>query len=262
MPQPGEEVLQALEAAKEEYPDQADWLDFHGELLVAQWTVERALPRLTNPVTPQRVDTRRQAQQPLFTFDELEVDWLVVRRLISQVDEIAARSLPDWPAETPLEAPEEVVRAWYADQGSPDPRTAFLVGQALRPFLHRAAEATRPYLGPDAYQRWGRCPVCGGEPDMAVLDQERGARRLFCARCDTGWRYRRIGCSFCGTENPYHLAYYLSSDPLYRLYVCEACRQYLKTLDLRRARRPFYLLVARALTAGLDLAAQEAGYGR
>lgn len=261
MIQSGEQVLEVLEAAREEHPDQADWLDFHRELLVAQWTVEQSLSPLANPVTPERVEARREAHQPLFVLDELEVDWPVMHRLLGQVDEITARSLPDWPGGTPIETFEETVRAWYAGQGSTDPRTAFLVAEALRPFLHRAADAACPHLPSAAYQRWGRCPVCGGVPDVAVLEAERGARRIFCARCDTGWRYMRIGCPFCGTENPHDLAYYLSSDPLYRLYVCEACRQYLKTLDLRQARRPFCLPVQRAQTAGLDLAAQEAGYG-
>jgi len=261
MTQLGEEILRALEAAREEHPDQANWLDFHRDLFVVQWAVRQTLSPLANPVTPERVDARRRAQEPIFAFDELEVDWEVVQRLFQQVDDIVARSLPDWLGGSLTEYSEEAVRAWYLGQDPGDARFAFLAAQSLRPFLHRAADATRPLLPENAYRNWGRCPTCGGKPDMAILEEETGARRLFCARCDTGWRYKRIGCPFCGTDNPYQLGYYLGPDPAYRLYVCEDCRQYLKTLDLRQGRRPFYLLVERALTVGLGLAAQEAGYG-
>ncbi len=256
-----EQVLQALEAAREEYPDQAHWFDFHRRLLAAQWMAEKSLSPLTNPVTPERVEARREAHQPVFLFDELEVDWPVMQRLLDRVGELAARHWPDWTRAAQLEARPDLVCAWYQGQESLEPRTAFLLTEALRPFLHRAAAAAGPYLPAEGYQNWGWCPLCAGEPDLATLDQETGARRLFCNRCDTGWRYMRIGCPFCGTDNPYELAYYLSSDPVYRVYVCECCRRYLKTLDLRQARRPFYLAVERVRTAGLDLAAQEAGYG-
>ncbi|MFQ5859635.1 MAG: formate dehydrogenase accessory protein FdhE, partial [Anaerolineae bacterium] len=207
-----------------------------------------------------RVDARKQAQQPLFAFDEMEVDWVVVYGLLNQLDEIAAQGLPDWPAGARVEIAEETVRAWYEGQVLTDPRIAFLVGQALRPFLHRAALAARPHLSPSAYRRWGHCPVCGGEPDFSTLERESGVRLLFCSRCDTGWCYKRIGCPFCDTENPRKLAYYPSDDGIYRLYVCDECNGYMKTMDLREAMRPFVLQVERVLTAGMDLTASEAGY--
>jgi len=257
-----EQVLHALEAVRADNPDQADWVDFHRALLVAQWAVEESLPSLVQPVTPERVATRQRAQQPLFTFDDLEVEWPAVHRLASHVGEIAVHSLTDWPAEAPGGILEGTARAWYAGQGPDDPRVAFLVGQALLPFLHRAAEAARPHLSPDAYQRWGDCPVCGGEPDFSTLERESGVRLLFCSRCDAGWRYKRIGCPFCDTEAPRKLAYYPSDDGVYRLYVCDACNGYVKTMDLRETVRPFVLPVERILTAGMDLAAAEAGYQR
>lgn len=255
----GEQIIEALEAARDEHPDLAGWLDFHRELLIAQRAAEPALLPLVEPVTPERVDTRKQAQQPLFTFNELEVDWLVVYGLVNQVDAIAARALPDF-AGTGVEITEETVRAWYEGQGPSDPRTAFLIHQALRPFLLRAAEAASPHLSPEVYRHWGHCPVCGGEPDFSVLEQESGVRVLFCSRCDTGWRFKRIGCPFCDTENPRKVAYYPSADGVYRLYVCDACDGYVKTMDLRETVRPFVLQVERILTGGMDLAATERGY--
>lgn len=260
MTQSWEQVLQALQAAREEHPDLADWLDFQRELLTVQRAAEPALLPLAQPVTSERVDARKEAGQPLFTFDELEVDWLVLYGLVSQLEEIAARSLPDWPASGRVEIAEEAVRSWYAGQSSPDAHIAFLICHALQPFLRRAAQASRTHLSAGAYRQWGQCPVCGGVPDFAVLEQESGGRLLFCSRCDSGWHYRRIGCPFCGTENPRSLAYFAGDNGAYRLYVCDECRGYVKTLDLRETIRPFVLAVERILTAGMDLAATEAGY--
>lgn len=260
MIQPGEQVLQALEAAKKEHPDLVEWLDFHREVLIAQQAAEPALLPLVQPVTSERVDARKEARQPLFTFDELEVDWLVVYGLISQLEKLATQRLPGRPAGIPADIAEETVRAWYAGQTPTDPHTAFLISQALRPFLHRAARAASVYLTTGDYWHWGHCPACGGEPDFAVLERESGTRQLFCSRCDTGWHFKRIACPFCDTENPRSLAYYPGEDGAYRLYVCAECHCYVKTLDLRETFGLFVLQVERVLTAGMDLAAVAEGY--
>jgi len=255
-----EQVLQALEAAQEQQPEQAAWLAFHRELLEMQWAVERRLPPLAAPVTPERIEARKVAHQPLFTFDELEVEWAVAEELAHRVEELAARRLPDWPTEPIPGLALAQARAWYVGEPPVEPRQAFLLRESLRPFLHRAASAAQPHIAMEAYHQWGRCPVCGGEPDFATLDRETGARWLHCQRCDSGWRYKRVGCPFCDTEDPYQLAYFPSEDGVYRLYVCEACRRYLKTMDLRQTGQSFLLAVERVLTVGMDLAAAEAGY--
>jgi FdhE protein len=56
------------------------------------------------------------------------------------------------------------------------------------------------------------------------------------------------------------LAYYPTDDNTYRLTVCEQCRRYLKTIDLREAAGERYLTAERILTVGMDAAAEEAGY--
>jgi formate dehydrogenase maturation protein FdhE len=54
--------------------------------------------------------------------------------------------------------------------------------------------------------------------------------------------------------------YYASDDELHRLYVCPSCNHYVKTVDLRKARRVIQPMVERLLTVGMDLAAQQEGY--
>lgn len=248
----GEDVLRALEAMLAKHPEQAAWLDLHRRIIAAQTAVEEALPPLHTPITAERVRERVEARQSLFHFDELEIDWPAFQRLLHEVAAIAA---PDLPA--PADIPVERARAWYEGVSPNDELTGFLVGEALRPFLHRAAAAAQASRCENHDGDSGCCPTCGGPPNFATLD--RNARRLFCARCDTGWRYRRIGCPFCGTEDPRKLAYYPSEDGVHRLYVCDGCGGYLKTLDRRETSRPFALAVERLLTVGMDLAAVELG---
>jgi FdhE protein len=108
----------------------------------------------------------------------------------------------------------------------------------------------------------GYCPVCGGGPDFAALDRQGGRRRLLCSRCDSTWTFLRVGCPFCGNQDPRQLGHYPSDDAAYRLNVCESCRRYIKTIDLREASGDPMLEVERVLTVGMDLAAHEAGYQR
>ena len=57
---------------------------------------------------------------------------------------------------------------------------------------------------------------------------------------------------------PAQLAHYPTDDNVYRLAVCEQCRRYLKTIDLREVAGERYLAAERILTVGLDAAAEEA----
>lgn len=136
---------------------------------------------------------------------------------------------------------------------------AFVLNNALHPFLKAYAEALRPLVKEDLWRR-GRCPVCDGEPDFAYLTRESGGRGLLCSRCDTQWLYKRLECPFCGNTKRESLAYYPSEDNRYRLYVCDECKRYLKAIDLREVVEIPLLPVERIVTIDMDLAARENGY--
>ena len=153
----------------------------------------------------------------------------------------------------------EYLREGRIGEGEDAGLLAFIFDSALRPFLHARAQALGALVEDGAWYR-GSCPVCGSEPDFAALDRQGGRRRLLCSRCDSEWTFHRVACPFCGNDDPRRLAYYPSDDGAYRLNVCEACRRYIKTIDLRQVAGDHLLAVERILTLGMDLAAQEAGY--
>jgi FdhE protein len=146
-----------------------------------------------------------------------------------------------------------------ASDGLVDPLLAFVLNHALHPFLRKIAQTCASFVD---YSIWYRpyCPICGGSPDFAALEKESGARRLLCSRCDFEWTFWRGICPFCGCDDPTQYKYSITADQVYRVYQCDRCRRYLKTLDLRQMTEERWLPVERILTLALDLAAQQAGY--
>src|SRR5439155_13168772 len=103
---------------------------------------------------------------------------------------------------------------------------------------------------------WKRlnCPCCGASPDLALATDRR--RTLVCWRCDTMWRTDRRGCLGCGADTSPTIARVASPYLGYELTICNSCGRYLKE---RRGAPTHALLVERALTLGLDEAAQQRG---
>ncbi|MEW6772013.1 MAG: formate dehydrogenase accessory protein FdhE [Bacillota bacterium] len=109
----------------------------------------------------------------------------------------------------------------------------FAFSHVLRIFLGTYARRLHEKVN---FERWGRgiCPVCGSKPIFSRLDRT-GRRFLYCGLCGTEWRFVRAACPFCGNTAPEKLGFYLFEKGLYRVYVCNGCRGYLKTLDERAA---------------------------
>ena len=209
----------------------------------------------------------------LLSFAQLPVEADGFAQLVSRVAEVlrdsdqglAEQTVPESPAECLALARER----FESGQGSGERGEAAdaptlaqaAVDQALKPYLEWAAERMMPFVD---LERWKRstCPICGGAPDFATLDAESGARQLLCSRCSSQWRYRRLGCPFCDTGDHAKTVYYPSEDGVYRLYVCQECRRYLKTMDLRETARAVLLPVERVATVAMDVAATREGYGQ
>ena len=139
------------------------------------------------------------------------------------------------------------------------PLTFSLLQASLHPLLNVYASELLPSVKQESwYRRY--CPVCGGSPDFASLDKERGARWLLCSRCDAQWLFYRLICPFCGNEDQKTLAYFADDRSLYRLYVCEKCRGYIKAIDLRQTESEILLPLERILTLDMDRQAQELDY--
>jgi len=250
-----EGLLEALREARSRNPQLASTIAFYVALLEAQ--ARTALPDLPPPPSPEAARRALAEGRPLIELTPLPLDAPALRALADEVCTITARHRPE------LAEALEAIRARLSDGGLLDEGTfadevgAFVRTQAWRPLL-RAWAARMAEQVEIADWRQPICPFCGSPPDLGALGAEDGRRYLLCSRCDTEWAFARVACPFCGDTR--HQAYFPGEDERYRLYVCDACKRYLKVVDLRRGWRPVMLPVERVLTIPMDLAARQAGY--
>ena len=269
-------VLKALATAREQHEELTELLDFYYDLYEVQFRAKARVPE------PDLLDDlamrwRLERGMPQLAFDQLQVEPELFEPLVAQVAEVLVHYNPTWQLEPggvtwedPLSLAREVFETWdtltapkpgFGDgddsQTSTGHTTALAVSLSLAPYLQRASDAILPRLDLTLWKE-GTCPICGGRPNFALLDEETGARKLMCSRCASMWGVSRISCPFCATGEK--ATFYSSEDDLYRLYVCPECKHYLKTVDLRKARRVIVPMVERLLTVGMDLRARQEGY--
>ncbi len=106
------------------------------------------------------------------------------------------------------------------------------------------------------------CPVCGAAAHFGLIEGEDGRLLLSCSRCFTRWRFRRMACPFCGEAGKQKTRYFTAeNDPVHRVYVCETCKHYLKSVDVREKPMVFTRLED-LMTIRLDVIAKREGYIR
>ena len=74
------------------------------------------------------------------------------------------------------------------------------------------------------------------------------------------WLFQRLDCPFCHNTDQKTLSFQTDEKGIYRLYVCEKCKHYLKAVDLRKAESDLNFSLEAIITADLDLQARESGY--
>jgi FdhE protein len=269
-------VLDALAEARSQHEELAELLDFYYTLYRAQFAAKPDLPQ-PDVRDELAMNWRLEGGIPQLTFDQLGLEAQFFEQLVRRIGDVLLHHNPtweldwaSWPADDLLAQAREIFETWDTltapkavpvepgsiQDGKVQPM-ALAVGFALAPYLQRAGEVILPHLDLSLWSR-GYCPVCGGRPNLAVLEEKRGARRLMCSRCAGLWPYSRIGCPFCQSTEKQN--YYRSDDGVHRLYVCPDCKRYLKTVDLREVHRQVYPMVERLVTVGLDLAARQEGF--
>jgi FdhE protein len=136
----------------------------------------------------------------------------------------------------------------------------FVLGQIVKPLVEKKAEGLVPLVKDLRWHR-GYCPLCGSMPELSFLKGEEGQRWLRCSFCGHTWRFARLACPFCETENHNSLqTYYVVGREQERVEICEECRRYVVCLDLRGRFDEAVLEVAAIGLVHLDLLAQEKGH--
>jgi formate dehydrogenase maturation protein FdhE len=139
----------------------------------------------------------------------------------------------------------------------------FLAESSINPFFEAYAEKMKDHVYQELWWR-GYCPVCGSQPERGELRIDVGERLLQCSSCSFKWRFKRVVCPFCGNEDHEKLRYFNTEadGKAYRVDVCEACKKYIKTIDLREVQEDIVLPVDDIGTLHLDMIAEKEGYTR
>jgi FdhE protein len=264
-----EQVAQRLRQEAARRPELAGTIDLYCALLDVQDRVEI---EPGGALDAQEAAARLDQGLPLLPPETVAADGLILAELCDHIVSIMAERQPEhakalaaaraWLSEERERLGShavECLRGGDIGEGDQADLLALILDAALRPLLRARASSLATLVNDAAWYR-GYCPVCGGEPDFAALDRQGGRRRLLCSRCDSTWTFLRVGCPFCGNSDPQQLGHYPSEDGAYRLNVCESCRRYIKTIDLRETAGERMLEAERVLTVAMDLAAEEAGY--
>ena len=155
--------------------------------------------------------------------------------------------------------PELLQHAWTATTNSPADAQGLLAMAFLQPYaeLSRSRASLTPVSTAHAL-----CPFCLRKPGFGVLRQmgDGGARSMVCSFCLAEWDFRRIICPGCGEEDNKNLPVFTASEFDYiRVECCDACKTYIKSIDLTKNGRA-EPLVDELASAPLDLWAREHGY--
>jgi formate dehydrogenase maturation protein FdhE len=260
-----------LRRLREDHPDLAAAVDLQIELLQLQ---RRVQSRVSLPSMPLEADylNARLASAPILDFEQIPVDWGDMRFLVRAT--AAAMRHHDALEDGDCRRAEALARDgdrllvvaknWYESVRPGVTEAPEIAGldnvllQAMRPFLTRAAEAIMARIDFAGWQK-GRCPLCSGEPDLAVITPA-AERILICGRCNARWRFHQLTCPFCLNGDRKKITSFASRDGRYRLYACDVCKRYIKAYDSRQASRPVLPAVDGVATLPLDAAAMQKGY--
>ena len=270
------DILKTLEEQKSKEGTLPELLEFYQKLLQIQTRIGQRIDVPNPSFSTEVISEHAQQGKPLITFDELALDWSLLHDTFIEVTATFAEhaELFDLTAkELEESAPDnlltpEAVKAWFEGarlssaipvKDADEALLKNIIHASLKPFL---VNYSRALLGSVDQENWrqGYCPICGGNPDIAFLETERGARWLVCSRCDAEWLFQRLECPYCRNKDQSALSYFTDDEGLYRLYLCDQCKHYLKTVDLRKAKSEVLIPLERVLTLDIDRQAQEYGY--
>ena len=137
----------------------------------------------------------------------------------------------------------------------------FLVHMSIKPSIKVNVEKLKDKVDMRNWLR-GYCPVCGSFPHMSKLKGE-GQRFFECSFCGFEWPSERLKCPFCENKDHESLHYlYEEGKEIYRVDVCDKCKQYIKTVDSRKLNFEPDMHLEDITTIHFDILASEKGFKR
>lgn len=266
-----------LRAIRVRQPELADAADLHLSLLDLQHRVRLRVSLPWIDIDGPTLARHAREGRPVLRFEQIPLEVTDLRLTIRQTAEVLHRcgavEAADHARAVALGRSPGLLAAaaaWFnrtasrhtvPHAGSEVPADAAVdevLALAMRPFLSRCAEAFQPHPELGVWTH-GYCPLCGAEPDLAVIVSA-NSRRLVCSHCHLQWNFDASACPFCRNHDRARVSSFATADGQYRVFGCDQCRRYLKAFDARQATRPVFPTFDNVATLPLDAAAIQRGY--
>lgn len=268
-----------LRALKEQHPELGDAVDMQLELNELQRRIQGRVPLPALELSPEILIRHNAEARPVLRFEIIPLELTDLRLMVRQTADVLRRfgAMDDADYQKVQAVGRDmtlvtVASQWYRSAAerhvvavglsAPEPPVDSVLDQvltvAMRPFLSRCAEVLQQRSDLATWTH-SHCPLCGGEPDLAVITPA-AERHLICARCAMRWKFEPLTCPYCRNSDRARITSFATTDGQYRVYACDACHRYLKAYDGRRATRPVMPTVDSVATLPLDAAAIQRGY--
>ena len=277
------QIQSAAAALHKRWPSYQPLLDFYAEIFSAQENSKRAINLTPLLLSDEILAIKAHEKFPLIDITDFVIDNPAATTLLDEICKIAVNADEEMSASSQALAeslkvhttdPQELFSSLlkgddiYFQQVIKDAPglelkvLLFITYSAMAPCLALFAQQLAAYLPKDDDDVWdkGYCPICGSAPALAMLQNE-GKRVLVCSFCRHEWSANRIFCPFCENTDSDTLQYFVvQDDDEHRVDVCENCKRFIKTVDLRKIGRIIYPPLEQISTLHLDMKASEAGY--
>jgi len=275
-----------LRAIAERQPELADAVAMHIELVELYRRIQGRVPLPWMDLGTETLARHNAEARPVLKFENIPLELTDLRLMVRQTADVLRRhgalEEEDYQKIQAIGRDMkliEVVGQWYqagaerhvaagighaaaATQAADATPDAAVLDQvltlAMRPFLSRCAEVLQQRQDLAVWTH-PHCPLCGSEPDFAVITPA-AERHLLCGRCSMRWKFEPLTCPYCRNNDRSRITSFATPDGQYRVYACDVCHRYLKAYDGRRAQRPVMPVVDGVATLPLDAAAMQRGY--
>lgn len=276
------DINRLVSQARQSRPMYEGILPFFEQLFMLQEaSVEKAHPAPLE-TTAEQLTAKQDGGMPLIDRQALSIDIPAARELLFTLCKVAQSATGELSVaaaalQRVLETTSESFDQWIAfllredevaletaalEIGVKPALMHFFIYSCIWPSLKQNIHRVADHLPEDDDWNLGVCPVCGSTPALGYLTDD-NKRHLICRLCRHDWVLRRVCCPYCNNTEPQQLGYFINEqEGEYRVYTCDNCHQYLKTIDLGELARTFYPPLEDLITTHLDLQAQKLGYTR
>ena len=275
-----DKIKKRVEALVKERPSHKEILEFFKDILAEQYTIRSKIKTAPVEIEKEEMKVKMTEGFPLVEKRALTLDVPLATRLFRRLCKIMGR---DKKASPDVERINKALRNKDIDlielfkQANSENGEyvstlakklkvkedilAFLARNSIKPIFEAYANDLKGYVDQKTWWR-GYCPICGSEPFLAEFREE--GRFLVCSSCGYEWRFMRLKCPFCENENHEALRYFHTEKEgkEYRVDVCDKCKRYIKTVDIRELNTEIIPLLEDMSTLYLDILAQKEGYTR